>query len=328
MNKAQFWEPAGGMSVQCHLCPHNCIIQENRHGICKIRVNKEGILYAREYGRVVSMSIDPMEKKPLYHFYPGSDILSVGANGCNFSCEFCQNWQVSQYDQPTRYVAPEELINVALKHQSVGIAYTYTEPLIWFEYVYDCSKLANEKGLKNVLVTNGYINPKPARELLPYIDALNIDLKSIDPDFYANLCGGKIEPVKAFIKQASKQAHVELTNLVIPTKNDSDDQLDELCRFVASVDENIPLHFSAYFPQYKMDVPRTPVETLLKARKIAQKYLRYVYLGNVHTSVGTNTVCPGCGALLIERNGYDTHLKNIHNGRCGQCNKSIPIAGV
>lgn len=328
MKQAKFWESKGDTTVQCHLCPHHCVIKDGKNGICRIRTNKEGTLYAREYGKVVSMGIDPIEKKPLYHFYPGSDILSVGANGCNFTCEFCQNWQVSQFDQGTRYVAPEELVDMAFEHKSVGLAYTYTEPLIWYEYVYDCSKLAHEKGLKNVLVTNGYVSAEPAQELLPYIDALNIDLKSMDPEFYTKICGGKIEPVKDFIKLSAQHAHVELTNLIIPTHNDSDEQLDELCRFVASVNPDIPLHFSAYFPQYKMDAPRTPVETLLRARDIARKYLKYVYLGNVHTADGSDTLCPHCHAVLVKRTGYATRFENIEDGVCIQCNEKITIIGV
>ncbi len=328
MKEARFWESKDAGTVQCHLCPHNCLIKDGNHGVCRIRDNKGGTLYAREYGNVVSVGIDPMEKKPLYHFYPGSDIVSVGANGCNFDCDFCQNWQVSQYDQPTRFISPDDLVATTIAHKSIGIAYTYTEPLIWFEYVYDCSKLAQEKGLKTVLVTNGYVNPEPAQELLPYIDALNIDLKSMDTKFYRDICKGQLEPVQEFIKKASKQAHVEITNLVIPTYNDSDEQLHKLCAFVASVDENIPLHFSAYFPQYKMEVQRTPVESLLKARDIANQYLSYVYLGNVYTPDGADTVCPGCGALLVERSGYTIHIHKIKNGKCTKCNQSIPIIGA
>ena len=325
MKEALYWEAKDDSKTLCKLCPHSCLISEGKTGRCRIRQNEKGVLYAKEYGQAVSYAVDPIEKKPLYHFYPSSTILSLGANGCNFSCDFCQNWQISQAAQSTMYISPDHLIDLTREYDCSSIAFTYTEPLIWFEYVLDCAKLAKKEGIKIVLVTNGYICDEPARELLPYVDALNIDLKSMNPDFYRILCGAQLEPVKEFIKLAAECTHVELTNLIIPTQNDSDENFETISKWVAGINKNIPVHFSAYFPRYKMTVTPTPVKSLLKAYETARKYLNYVYLGNVRTDTGSDTTCPYCRNLLISRSGYNIEILGIKDGKCTNCNHLIPV---
>ncbi len=325
MKHALFWHKKDNTTVVCDLCPHHCRIKNGGHGLCRIRMNNDTTLYATGYGNIVSYAIDPIEKKPLYHFYPGKNILSVGVNGCNLTCKFCQNWQVSQCDQPTQYVSPDELIRMAIQYRSFGIAFTYTEPLIWYEYLIDCSTRARMEGLKIVLVTNGYICKEAAQELLPHIDALNIDLKSMNPEFYQNTCGGTLEPVVEFIKLADKQCHIEITNLIIPTLNDSSDDIESLAEFIASVNPHIPVHFSAYYPQYKMDIPSTPPDTLKNVYQTAKKYLNYVYLGNTTLNMGNNTFCPNCNNLMIQRTGYHTLITGLEKSACSQCGAEINI---
>ncbi len=262
------------------------MIRDGSTGICRARQNIGGELYTLNYGEITSMALDPIEKKPLYRFYPGSMIFSVGTFGCNFKCSFCQNWSIA-HDQPeTLYVTPQGLVSKALELKAsgnIGIAYTYNEPSIWYEYVYDCARLAREKGLLNVLVTNGYISPEPLEQLLPYTDAMNIDVKAYTLSFYSKICGGKLESVNATVEKCVKAGvHVELTTLVIPGLNDSLEEIEEMCRWISGLSEEIPLHLSRFFPNYRMlDRPPTPRSTLENARKIAQKYLKYVYLGNV-----------------------------------------------
>ncbi len=269
--------------VKCLLCPQNCIIGEGRAGFCKVRKNKEGKLYSLIYGQTTSVALDPVEKKPLYHFHPGEFILSLGTKGCNLACDFCQNWSISQdANCVTESITPEEVIKKAKETKSFGIAYTYNEPFIWYEFVLDTAKLAHKEGLKNCLVTNGFINKRPLEEILPFIDAMNIDLKSMDDSFYKKYCKGRVEPVLEAIKLAAKSTHVEITNLIIPGLNDSDDNFIELVDWIVeNLGKETPLHFSRYFPCYKVNIPPTPVETLERAYKIAKPKLKYVYLGNI-----------------------------------------------
>ncbi len=311
--------------VQCELCPVLCSIAPGRHGRCGVRRNKEGKLYSEIYNRVTSVAVDPIEKKPLYHFHPDSNILSLGTLGCNFKCQFCQNWQISQSGAPTHYLTSEQAIKTALKNNSFGIAYTYNEPLIWFEYVLDTSKLAKENDLKNVLVTNGYINKEPLTELLPFIDAMNIDIKSFNPDFYSTKIGGKLEIIKENIKLCAKSTHIELTNLLIPGDNDSKEEIEALVDWVASISVDIPMHFSRYYPNFHYTTPPTPFETLSTAYETASKKLHYVYLGNVRDGKYLNTYCPQCKNLIIERSGYITHIKGLKDGKCSQCSTPIKI---
>ena len=324
--EALFWEKREGARIKCLLCPVGCLIADGKIGVCMGRKNEKGVLYAINYGRLVSLAIDPIEKKPLYHFHPGTNILSTGPNGCNMSCQNCQNWTISQEESPTEFVSPEDLIKIALREKSVGIAYTYTEPLIWYEYVLDTARIAKEKNLTNVLVTNGYINEKPLKELLPLIDALNVDLKSMDDDFYKKNCKGKLSFVLKTIELAYQHGcHLEVTNLIIPTMNDSDDQIQRLVDFVAGLSDRIPLHFSRYFPAYKMSIPATPHQTLQKAFLLAKRKLKYVYIGNAYIPNTSNTHCPNCNNLLIQRDGYHTSIKGIKDKKCNNCGASVDL---
>ncbi|MCX7919086.1 MAG: AmmeMemoRadiSam system radical SAM enzyme [bacterium] len=313
--------------VQCQLCPHHCMIAPNKSGICGIRKNIDGKLYALMYARASSVSLDPIEKKPLYHFYPGSQILSMGTYGCNFRCPWCQNWTISQeHDGPTHTVPPETAVTLGSRQGSIGISYTYNEPLIWFEYVYDTAKLAKEKGLVNVVVTNGYINAEPLQQLLPYIDAMNIDLKSFSAEFYKKYCGGTLDAVLQTIELAIKaNVHVELTTLLIPTLNDNEQELIAMVDWIAKLNDTIPLHFSRYFPQYQCEVSPTPIATLKKARQIALQKLKYVFLGNVHDPESDSTFCPACHNLLIKREGYWTSIIGIKDKRCSRCSRQVDI---
>lgn len=288
LKEAMYYENLENNNVRCVLCPHYCIIHPSASGMCGVRVNKEGKLYSRVYQKVSSMAFDPIEKKPLYKFHPGSFILSVGTAGCNFKCPFCQNYSIARADPDkidTTIVTSEELVERALQLKSrgnIGIAFTYNEPTIWYEYVFETAKLAKARGLANVLVTNGYINHEPLTNLLPYVDAMNIDLKGYSEEFYKDICGGKLESVKETIETAAKMCHVELTTLVIPGLNDSKDEMEEMCRWIASVSKDMPLHLSRFFPRYMMkDRASTPVIDLFELRNIAAKHLNNVYIGNV-----------------------------------------------
>ncbi|MFI5369654.1 MAG: AmmeMemoRadiSam system radical SAM enzyme [Spirochaetia bacterium] len=311
--------------IACLLCPHECVIAESGHGICGVRFNRAGTLEIPLYGRISSLSVDPIEKKPLYHYYPGSRILSVGFVGCSFRCKFCQNWHISQgIDAETRFMSPVDLVEAARREHSFAVAYTYSEPLVHAEYLLDSMKAAREAGLKNVVVSNGYINPGPADELLSLMDAANIDLKAFDPEFYRSETGGKLEEVKRFITQAAGRIHLEITTLVIPTKNDTADQIEGIARFIASLDPGIPFHLSAYHPQYRYAIQPTPIATLRKLADVAREHLRFVYIGNIGPEE-TITPCPGCGAALVRRVGYSVRVQGIREGACAGCGARAPI---
>jgi pyruvate formate lyase activating enzyme len=318
--EARYYEKKEDGRVRCLLCPQFCVIEQSANGTCRLRSNIDGTLYASEYGRTVAMNIDPMEKKPLYHFKPGSDILSVGPNGCNLSCEFCQNWSISQDKSVTRYISPPELVELARTNQSIGVAFTYTEPLIWFEYVLDSAKLLKEAGLFAVIVSNGYINEEPARELFPFIDAANFDLKSSDDKFYRELCEGRLKEVQQIIRLARDMGvHVEITNLLIPGRNDSDKEIEDLVDWVRSLDPTIVLHISRYFPHYRFQTPPTPAERIEFAYRTAKKKLKYVYTGNISGIGDPDTRCGGCGEVLVKRSGYSVKVEDINGNRCARC---------
>jgi len=320
VTEAAYYDTLDGGKVRCRLCPHRCTIADGRTGLCGVRANRQGTLYADTYGQVTSVAMDPIEKKPLYHFHPGSSILSLGSRGCNFACQFCQNWTISQADAGTSELTCQAAVQVAQREGSIGIAYTYNEPLIWFEYVRDTARLARESHLANVLVTNGYIEPEPFAELLPVIDGINMDLKSVRGDFYKQLCRGTIEPVLANARTAAAATHLEVTNLIIPGHNDSDAELAELRDWIADeLGSHIPTHLSAYFPRYKLQASPTPRETLARAHDIFSQRLHYVYLGNLHAEVGAHTRCHQCGADLILRRGYATRVVGLRDGRCSAC---------
>jgi pyruvate formate lyase activating enzyme len=282
MKEALYYERNEGKTVTCRLCPHRCRIAVGRRGLCGVRENRAGVLFSMNYGRVSSIALDPVEKKPLYHFHPGEFILSVGSVGCNLSCLFCQNWSISkEVETPTQAMSADKIIAQAKRLGSFGIAYTYNEPFISYEFVLETAARTKEAGLKNVLVTNGYVAQEPLEEILPYIDAMNIDLKSIRDEFYRKVCGGRVAEVQRTIEAAAPRCHVELTNLIIPTLNDSEEDLRDLVDWVCDkAGAHVPLHFSRYFPCYKMTLPPTPRETLQKAQDIAKKRLKYVYVGN------------------------------------------------
>ncbi len=322
MIEAKYWTKLDGGRVECELCPQRCRVPDDGHGICLGRVNHGGTLYAENFAECVTMSMDPVEKKPLYHFCPGRQVLSVACNGCNLRCDFCQNWSISQAPAVTSTVSPEELVRIATENGSFGIAYTYTEPLVWFEYILDAGALARERGLKNILVTNGIINEPPLLELLPIIDAMNVDLKSMRGEFYRRYCHfDGVEAAKRTIQLAAARVHLEVTNLVIPGLNDSDEDFHELVDFLAGISPSIPLHISRYFPTFKMEIPATPLETLERAYKIAGEKLRYVYLGNAGGSATSDTRCPGCGHVLVSRTGYATDTDGVLDGACASCGR-------
>jgi pyruvate formate lyase activating enzyme len=283
MKEALYYEKIHSKIVHCRLCPYECQIPSDGRGACGVRQNKDGILYSLVYGKTTGISLDPIEKKPLYHFHPGERILSLGSRGCNLHCDFCQNWHISQgADGPMENIACEEVVERAKALGSFGIAYTYNEPFIWYEFVLDTAKLAKANGLKNVLVTNGFVNIEPLNRMLPYIDAMNIDLKAFDEDFYVKVCRGRLKPVLDVIKISAKACHVELTNLIIPTLNDSENSVMKMVDWIYSnLGPDVPLHLSRYYPCYNMSLPPTPIETLKRAERIAEEKLKYVYVGNV-----------------------------------------------
>lgn len=313
-------------SIRCKLCPHNCILKENKFGACNVRTVDDKTGVAINYGEVTSANIDPIEKKPLYHYKPGSNILSVGTFGCNMSCSFCQNYEISQQKPKSEYIDPDELIDIIKNMEdNAGIAFTYNEPFMWYEYIYDvCKKIKEEnKDISTVLVTNGYVNKEPLEKILPYIDAMNIDLKGYTNKYYNNICGAKLEPVLETIALASKHCHTEITTLMVSGENDSIEEIENIAKFIASIDKNIPLHLSRYFPRYNLNNPPTNIDDMLEAKNIAKKYLNYVYIGNV-AGVDNNTYCPNCNKELITRGIYNTQI-HISEHKCYNCNDDINI---
>ncbi len=326
MNKRALWTEREDAKVRCLLCPNRCLIAPGKTGRCLGRKNIDGELFAVNYGEVVSMAVDPIEKKPLYHFYPGKEIFSVATYGCNLSCPFCQNWEISQERAPSRYIPPEELLKIVKDYGLGLIAYTYSEPLVWYEYLLDAGRLMQNAGIKNVLVTNGMISPKPLSELLPLIDAMNIDLKSIRKEFYRDYVKGDLSAVQETIRAARERCHIELTTLLIPGRNDADEEIEELTDFVASLGRNTVLHFSRFFPRHKAEEPMTPLATLERAAAIAKRKLYYVYLGNVQPGPKyRDTFCPECGTVLVERSGYRGRLVDVKDGRCARCGRKADL---
>ncbi len=313
--------------ITCLLCPKVCSIDDGCHGDCGVRFNRHGVLDLPFYGRVSALNIDPMEKKPLYHFFPGTLVFSVGFYGCSFHCPFCQNFSISQYEPESpanQYVSPEDLIKLVRKNKLSSVAFTYSEPLVHYEYVHKAFIRARENNIKTILVTNGYINKKPARELLAVTDALNIDLKAFTETFYKNELGGTLKPVLDFITEAASQSHVEITTLVIPHKNDSSSEIKEIARFIASIDKTIPLHLSAYYPAFHYTAQATTEETIRRLTDCAQEYLTYVYPGNT-VSLDNNTYCTDCGSVLVKRQGYKISTEGIDGTVCSTCGSSVPF---
>jgi pyruvate formate lyase activating enzyme len=335
---ADFWRPLdsdGGQpaAVHCLLCPQNCHIRPGRSGLCRYRRNYHGELHATSYGQVSSSGFDPIEKKPLYHFLPGSHIFSAGTVGCNLACGFCQNWQISQAEAETEYLAPTEAARLAgatLRggRKSVGIAYTYSEPLVWWEYVFDTAAIVHQAGLANILVTNGFIQEEPLRKLLPLIDAMNVDVKAFTDRYYGEVCHGRLAPVLKTVETAHREGvHVEVTTLLVPGLNDGPEEIEQLAGWLGGLDRSIPLHLSRYFPNYKMTEPGpTPASSLRRAREIARRHLEYVYVGNAFDLESADTTCPRCGRLVIAREGYAVRTPGLNGARCIGCGTEITKA--
>lgn len=332
MKEALYYDKFKNNLVKCELCPWLCSILPDKRGMCGVRQNKDGKLYSLVYARPCAMHVDPIEKKPLYHFMSGASAFSIATIGCNFFCGFCQNWQISKADAgniSNEYdeVSPEKVVELCKKEKCKVISYTYTEPAIFFEYMLDIAKLAKKQGIKNTIVSNGYINEKPLRELCKYIDGANIDLKAFTPDFYRKTCKGKLGPVLNTLKILKQEGvWLEITNLVVPGLNDDFTRIEEMCKWIAKeLGKDVPLHFSRFHPDYKMtDGKPTPMETLEKAKKIAEKYLDYVYIGNVAGE--SNTVCPNCGSVNIKRNMLSLVENKMIKGKCFKC--GFNISGV
>jgi len=327
-----YYKKSANNNVQCELCPHMCTISPENAGICKVRINKGGTLFSENYGVVSSIGFDPIEKKPLYHFYPGKVILSMGSLGCNLQCQFCQNWQISQvaadkYSEEHGNYSSQQILELALSGKNnIGLAYTYNEPTVFFEFMLETAKLIKSAGLKNVMVTNGYINPYPLTELHSYIDAYSVDLKSFNIDFFKKYTKSTLEPVKETLKSIIKAGkHLEITNLVIPTLNDNPKEFEQMCSWISNeLGKNTVLHISRYHPAYKMETESTSIDKMVELNEIAKKYLDYVYLGNVLLPEGNNTYCSSCNVLLIKRSGYLTSILGIgKDGNCRKCNQKI-----
>ncbi len=285
MHEALHYETKGEHIV-CLLCPHGCRLKESQLGRCQVRQNVEGKLYSLNYALCSSIAMDPIEKKPLNRFFPGSYVLSVGSYGCNFTCSYCQNWSISQEIPPTREISAQQLADLAQKYhreypKCIGVAYTYSEPLIWYEFVLDSAQRVKRYGLNNVLVTNGYIRPEPLSRLLEYIDAVNLDIKGFSQAYYAKFCGGRLENVLDNVTLIADRCHLEVTTLLVPGENDSEQEIEALAQFLAGINPQIPLHLTRYFPNYHLDLPPTPRTTMEQAYKIAKRHLQYVYLGNL-----------------------------------------------
>ncbi len=334
LHEALYYDKLDNSTVQCQLCPRKCVIPEGRRGFCGVRENRGGILYTLSYGKLVSINDqDPIEKKPLFHFLPGTRTFSIATAGCNLKCKFCQNWEISQKrPEEVEYVSlePQELVRKVKGSGCLTIAYTYTEPTIFYEYMFDTAKLARAEGLKNIMHSNGYINEEPLRQLAKYLDAANIDLKGFTDDYYSRFTEASVEPVLKSLKILREEGvHIEITNLILAGFNDDSENITKMCLWIRdNLGADTPLHFSRAFPMYKLtSINPTPVETLERARKIAMDCgLRYVYIGNLAGSSGENTYCPKCKKAIIQRRGYFILENDVVEGKCKFCGEVI--AGV
>ncbi|MFQ6101153.1 MAG: AmmeMemoRadiSam system radical SAM enzyme [Anaerolineae bacterium] len=323
--------PHTGDYVQCTLCPHRCVIADGERGHCRVRENRGGRLYSMVYGNPCAVHIDPIEKKPFYHYLPTAAAFSIATAGCNLRCLYCQNWQISQVTPEQTQNAdlpPEDVVRYAQQYEAPVIAYTYSEPMVFYEYMLATAQLAREAGLRSVVISAGFINPEPLRELCAAADAIKIDLKGYDETFYREVCGAELESVLGAIRTVYESGiHLEIVNLVVPTLNDSLEQLRALARWVArDLSPDVPLHFSRFHPEYKLtNLPPTPVETLDRARETAlEEGVRFVYVGNVPGHPGNNTYCPACGKAIIVRQGFTVVEYHLRDGACAYCGEPIP----
>jgi pyruvate formate lyase activating enzyme len=332
MHEARQYTKLEDQVVHCSVCAHRCRIKEGGHGICGVRLNRKGVLYAATYGKISAEAVDPIEKKPLFHYLPGTLSYSLGSIGCNFQCEHCQNWHISRAtleDGLTRSLSPEEGVARAQGTGCRSISWTYNEPTIWHEYPLDMGTLAREKGLGTIYVTNGYITEEALQDIAPMLQAFRVDLKAFSEDFYRKVCRAKLQPVLDASRKARELGmHIETVTLVIPGLNDTMEEMEGLIRWVAeNLGPSTPMHFSRFHPDYRMqDREPTPVATLEKIyRKAKELGIRFPYLGNVPGHPFENTCCPKCGALLIERSGYQTRFRQLKGDRCGECGEIIEI---
>lgn len=316
--------------ARCELCPNMCLVLPDRAGRCRVRTYQEGKgLVTTSYGNVGAIALDPIEKKPLFHFYPGTTILSLGSFGCNLRCRFCQNWHISQTSRSADRMTPQAVVDLAKKyrsHRCIGVAFTYNEPTIWYEFIQDTASLLETADLKTVLVTNGYMASGPWRELMPHVDAVNIDVKAWSDEFYREMCGGSRQPVLDNAEIAGKYCHVELTYLIIPGLNDDMGSLEGFAQWVRNMlGRETPVHFSRYFPNYLLEIPATPIASIEKAREIAGRWLDYVYIGNVQRTDAANTYCPACHGLVIQRNSLEAPRIHAIDERCPSCGQALPL---
>ena len=332
MKEAMLYNPLKDGKVQCILCNHRCIIPSSKRGICGVRENQGGKLYTLVYGRTISLNVDPVEKKPLFHLLPGSTSFSIATMGCNFRCLQCQNHEISQMprEQDGRIegsdISPSKIISLTKQYRCRSISYTYTEPTIYFEYAYEIARQAHQEGIKNIFVTNGYMTEDALKMIQPYLDAANVDLKSFREKFYKEVCGGTLKPILENLKQMREMGiWVEITTLVIPTLNDSEQEFEEIAQFIFSLGAEVPWHISAFYPTYKMlNLPRTSPSQLHRAREIGMKAgLRYVYCGNIPGEEGEDTFCPYCSRKVIERVGFRVTRNDVMNGECRHCHGKI-----
>ncbi|HUU45839.1 MAG TPA: AmmeMemoRadiSam system radical SAM enzyme [Acidobacteriota bacterium] len=331
--KAMFWEARPDGAVVCTLCPHRCHVGKDKYGVCGVRRNTDGRLETLVYELAAAINIDPIEKKPLFHFLPGSQSLSVATVGCSFKCPFCQNHDISQITKGKsraivgRHVTPGEVVALAQRGKARTVAFTYSEPTIFYEYAYDCARLATAEGIRGVFVSNGFICEEPLRAIRPYVHAFNVDLKGFNPDYYRKVLGARLEPVLEAVKLIHALGFwLEITTLVIPQQNDSAEELTQMAEFIAGISIDIPWHLTAFHPDYRMtDRPRTSAETLRRARGIGQAAgLRFVYAGGLPGDDGESTYCPECHARLMHRVGFQVLVNRLRDGCCPDCGTAIP----
>ena len=332
VKEAMLYRKTDGAAVDCSLCSHRCRIAPGRRGICNVRENRDGVLYTLVYGRLVSANVDPIEKKPLYHVQPGSRSYSVATAGCNFKCVFCQNAEISQIAEdspiPGQFVAPQAIVEQASQLRCASIAYTYTEPTIFFEFAHDTAALAHERGLKNVFVTNGYQTPETIEKMVGLIDAANVDLKSFSNGFYRRHCKARLQPVLDSIRAMYERGiFIEVTTLLIPGENDSDEELRQIAGFLAATSPDTPWHVSAFHPAYLLrDRPRTPPQTIYRALEIGREAgIRFLYAGNMPGGQYEDTRCPACGNVVVGRMGYMIGEMNLKGANCGHCGQRLPF---